>query len=108
MYDMLVRADRLKIRFQAYCENWKQQDKSDDAGYNVWEDKLSPEEWDGVREIISVLAPFKKLTKQIERREISLQDYIPYFDKILGHLRKTSQRFKGQTHGSNNQTGVYE
>jgi hypothetical protein len=75
---MLARAYKLKLHFQVYCENWKQQDKGgndDDSGYNMWEDKLSPEEWDGVREVINVLAPLKKLTKQIERHEISLQNY---------------------------------
>jgi hypothetical protein len=106
---MLVRAYKLKIRFQAYCENWKQDTSgSDDGSYNVWENKLSPEEWDGVREVINVLAPFKKLTKQIERREISLQDYIPYFDKIIDHLQKTRQRFKRQTESQNSSCAVYE
>jgi len=92
---MLVRASKLKVRFQAYCENWKQQTKDDDdTNYNLSEDKLSPEEWDGVKEVIRVLSPLKKLTKQIERREKSLQDIIPYYDKILGHLYDCCQHFK--------------
>jgi hypothetical protein len=114
VYNMLVRAYKLKIRLQAYCENWKQYGKSaggnnDDTGYNVSEDKLSPEEWDGVREVIKVLAPFKKLTKQIERREIGLQDYIPYCDKILNHLHKACRQFKRQadSESSNSQSEAY-
>jgi hypothetical protein len=87
VYDMLVRAYKLKIRFQAYCDNWREQSTSGDGDrYNVSDDKLLPEEWDGVREVMNVLAPFKKLTKQIERRETSLQDYIPIFDKIIKDL----------------------
>jgi hypothetical protein len=92
---MLVRASKLRLRFQAYCENWNQQIKDDDdSTYNVSEDKLSPEEWDGVQEIIRVLSPFKKLTKRIERRDKSLQDIVPYYDKVLGHLYDCCQQFK--------------
>jgi hypothetical protein len=72
----------------------------------VWEDKLSPE-WDGVREVINMLALLKKLTKQVERREISLQNYAPYWDKLLDHLRQASQRFKRQA-GGNSQSDVYQ
>lgn len=96
---MLVRAEKLKLRFQAYCDNWRPENRSGndgDTGYNVWEDKLSPEEWDGVREVIKVLAPFRKATKKIERRDSSLQDYVPYCDIILDHLRKASQHFQRQ------------
>ena len=104
---MLARAHKLKIRFQAYCENWKQQNKEDkpddddETNYNLWEDKLSPEEWDGVEEVIRVLSPFKKLTKQIECREKSLQDFVPYCDKILSHLYNCCQRFKRQAKANN-------
>jgi hypothetical protein len=65
---------------------------------------LSPE----VREVMNVLAPFRKLTKHIERREISLQDYIPIFDKIIDHLQKTSQRFKLQAESQNGSCAIYE
>jgi len=111
VYDMLVRAYKLKIRFQAYCDNWREQSTSGDGDrYNVSDDKLLPEEWDGVREVMNVLAPFKKLTKQIERRETSLQDYIPIFDKIIDHLQKTCQRFKRQAESRNGSVSceVYE
>jgi hypothetical protein len=99
----------LKIRLQAYCENWREQGTSgDNDGYNVLEDKLSPEEWDGVQEVMNVLAPFRKLTKHIERREISLRDYIPIFDKIIDHLQKTSQQFKRQAESQNASCAIYE
>ncbi len=104
---MLQRAFRLKVRFQAYCENWKQTKDDDDTGYNVSEDKLSPEEWDGVQEIIRVLSPFKKLTKQIECREKSLQDIVPYYDKILGHLYDCSQDFNRKSR-IGNQKELYQ
>lgn len=94
-YEMLVRALKLKVRFQAYCENWKPPNKDDDdSDYNLWEDKLSPEEWDGVEKVIAILAPLKKITKQAERRDKSLQDIIPYYDWIIGHLYTACQNFK--------------
>ena len=55
-----------------------------------------------------MLAPFRKLTKHNERREISLQDYIPIFDKIIDHLQKTSQRFKRQAESQNASCAIFE
>lgn len=99
---MLARAFKLKVRFQAYCENWKPQNKDDDEGdYNLLEDKLSPEEWEGVEKVIAVLSPLKKITKQVERREKSLQDIIPYYDWILSHLYTACQDFKCQAEANN-------
>jgi len=97
IYDMLVRALKLKVRFQAYCENWKPPKKvDDDDEYNLLHDKLSPAEWDGVEKVIKVLCPLKKITKQVERREKSLQDVIPYYDWILKHLYTACQEFERQ------------
>lgn len=105
---MLRRASKLRVRFQAYCENWKQQTRDDDdTSYNVSEDKLSPGEWDAVKEIIRVLSPFKKLTKQIECRENSLQNVIPYYDKILSHLYDCCQDFKRKSKVGN-QKEIYQ
>jgi hypothetical protein len=52
---MLKRALKLKLRFQAFCENWKpdrkpkskddERNKDDDDDYDLFEDKLSTEEW---------------------------------------------------------------
>jgi hypothetical protein len=100
---MLVRALKLKIRFQAYCENWKLPNKDDADDYNLWNDKLSPEEWNGVEKAIAVLAPLKKITKQLERRDKCLRDIIPYYDWILGHLYNASQGFKQQSNKANNE-----
>src|SRR5437764_425927 len=103
---MLVRAFKLKVRFQAYCENWKPQNEDDDHNnYSLWEDKLSPEEWDGVEKVIALLAPLKKITKQVERRQKSLQDIIPYYDWIISHLYTACQDFKRQAR-ANNQNGI--
>src|SRR5436305_11139989 len=109
---MLVHAYKLKIHFQVYCENWKHQNKEDKSdnndgtSYNLWEDKLLPEEWDSVGEVIKALAPFKKFTKQIEHREKSLQDFVPYCDMILSHLHNCSQCFKHQA--KVNQSEVFQ
>ena len=54
-----------------------------------------------------MLSPFKKLTKQVECREKSLQDIIPYYDKILGQLYDCCQYFK-QKSKIGNQKELYQ
>ena len=105
---MLIRALKLKVRFQAYCENWKSPNRDDDDDYNLWDDKLSPEEWHGVEKVVAVLAPLKKITKQLERRDKCLRHTIPYYDWVLSHLYNASQDFKQQSNKTNNQDAIFQ
>jgi len=109
---MLKRALKLKIRLQAFCENWKPErkpkskdDKSDDDDdYDLSEDKLSTEEWQGVEEVLQLLRLLKRLTKRAERRDTSLEDYVPACDMIIGHLYEASQRFKRLSDTADNES----
>ena len=111
---MLKRALKLKLRFQAFCENWKpdrkpkskddERYKDDDDDYDLSEDKLSTEEWQGVEEVLQLLRLLKRLTKRAERRDTSLEDYVPACDMIIGHLYEASQRFKRLSDTANNES----
>ena len=95
---MLQRAQQCRTRLQAYCSNWRPEkgitSKDDDDGYDLREDILSPEEWEGVDEVIKVLQPLGYYTKRIERRDIGLQDWVPIVDRLISHFYEASQRFK--------------
>ena len=76
-------------RLQAYCSGWRPE-KGDDA-YNLQEDALTPEEWEGVDEVIQVLEPLFHYTKQAERQDCGLQDWVPIIDVLISHFYKASQ-----------------
>jgi hAT family protein len=95
---MLQRAQQCRTRLQAYCSNWRPEKGStsidDDNCYDLQEDVLSPEEWEGVDEVIKVLTPLLHYTKLAERRDVGLQDWVPIVDKLTSHFYEASQRFK--------------
>src|SRR5467141_3992050 len=95
---MLERALQCQARLQAYCSNWRPDKRSksngDDSGYDLREDILSPEDWEGVREVVNVLKPLLYYTKLAEQRDTGLQDWVPIVDKIAVHFSGASQRFK--------------
>jgi hypothetical protein len=104
---MLQRAQKCRTRLQAYCSNWRPEkglDEDDGNDYNLREDILSPEEWEGVDEVIKVLKPLKHYTKRIERRDIGLQDWVPIVDRLISHFYEASQRFKSMA----NESATYE
>jgi hypothetical protein len=116
---MLKRALKLKMRLQAFCENWKPDRKSkkkddepsdDEDDYDLSADKLSTEEWQGVEEVLQILRLLKRLSKRAERRETTLVDYVPTCDMIIGHLFKASQRFKSlrDTASNESEAEMYE
>ena len=95
---MLQRAQKCRTRLQAYCSNWRLEkrtasDDSDDV-YDLREDILSPEEWEGVDEVVNVLKPLGYYTKRLERRDVGLQDWVPIVDRLISHFYEASQRFK--------------
>ena len=56
--------------------NWRPEkgteNQDDNNGYDLWEDILSLEEWEGVSEVIKVLKPLLYDTQLAERRDTSL------------------------------------
>jgi len=99
---MLQRAQKCRIRLQAYCSNWRpeKKPKEDEDDYDLRQDILSPEEWGAVDEVINVLKPLLRFTKIAERRNTGLQDWVPIVDKLISHFYAASQRFKSQSEGS--------
>ena len=73
---MLQCTEKCRTRLQAYCSNWcpEKGNKDDDNNYDLRQDILSPEEWEGVHQVIEVLKPLGHYTKRLERRDIDLQD----------------------------------
>ena len=72
---MLQRAHQCRTRLQVYCSNWRPAASGDnDNSYDLRNDILSPEEWEGVAEVIQVLKPLLHYTKLAERRDTGLQD----------------------------------
>ena len=70
---MLQRAQKCRIRLQAYCSNWRpeKKPKEDEDDYDLRQDILSPEEWGAVDEVINVLKPllrFVTVTQSTEKR----------------------------------------
>jgi len=94
---MLERGLQCQARLQAYCSNWRPERRSrgdgDDGGYDLREDALSPEDWEGVGEVVKVLKPLLYYTKLAEQRDIGLQDWVPIIDTITVHFSGASQRF---------------
>jgi hypothetical protein len=93
---MLERALRCQARLQAYCSNWRPEKSkgSDDNTYDLREDILSSEEWQGVREVVKVLKPLLHYTKLAEQRDVGLQDWMPIIDTVTEHFSRASQGFK--------------
>ena len=95
---MLQCAQQCRTCLQAYCSNWCLEKGSagmdDNNSYNLQEDILLPEEWEGVGEVINVLIPLLHYTKLAERRDVGLQDWVPIVDKLISHFYEASQRFK--------------
>jgi len=105
---MLQRAQQCRTRLQAYCSNWRPEKGSagedNDDGYDLREDILSPEEWEGVGEAIKVVKPLLYYTKLAERRDSGLQDWVPIVDKLISRFYEASQRFKSMA----DESPVYE
>jgi hypothetical protein len=101
---MLQRADKCRTRLQIFCSNWRPGAGRDNENYDLREDILSPEEWEGVTEVIQVLKPLLHYTKKAERRTTGLQDWVPIVDKLISHFYDASQRFKAMA----NDGAVYE
>ena len=92
---MLKRAEECRTRLQAYCSNWlPEKGRHGDDNYDLREDILSPEEWEGIKEVIKVLKPLLHFTKLAERRDVGLQDWVPIVDKLISHFYEASQRFQ--------------
>ena len=93
---MVQRTEKCRTRLQAYCSNWHPEkgNKDDDNNYDLRQDILSPEEWEGVHQVIEVLKPLGHYTKRLERRDIGLQDWVPIVDRLISHFYEASQRFK--------------
>src|SRR6266513_1975134 len=95
---MLQYAQKCRTCLQAYCSNWRPKkgsaSRDDNNGYDLWEDILSPEEWEGMDEVIKVLKPLLHYTKLAEQRDVGLQDWVPIVDRLISHLYEASQWFK--------------
>jgi hypothetical protein len=81
----------------AATSNWRSErpeGNDDDGGYDLPEDILSSEEWQGVREVVMVLKPLLYCTKLAEQQDVGLQDWVPIIDTITEHFYRASQKFK--------------
>ena len=101
---MLQRAEKCRTRLQIFCSNWRPAAGRDNESYDLREDILTPEEWEGVTEVIQVLKPLLRCTKDAERRTTGLQSWVPIVDKLISHFYEASQRFKAKS----NESAVYE
>ena len=101
---MLQRAYKCRTRLQVYCGNWRPAAGDNDNSYDLRQDILSPDDWEGVAEAIQVLKPLLHYTKVAERRTTGLQDWVPIVDKLISHFYQASQRLKSKA----NESPIYE
>ena len=99
-YNSIVRAFELREALEDFVSSAIRRNENGERAETVdalkW-DKLLPEDWDTLAEIVNVLGPFRKweLLLQSRKHHGQLQDIFPAMDELLSHLEERKLQFLG-------------